>query len=81
MRVQIQKWGNSLAMRIPKPFAADLHVAAGSIVELTVLKGRLVVTPLAEEERVQLASLLRRVTKRNQHGEVDTGASVGREPW
>ena len=66
MRVQVQRWGNSLALRIPKPFAQDVGVAAGTVVELSVSKGRLIAAPVARK-RVRLAELLRRVSKENLH--------------
>jgi hypothetical protein len=31
MRVRVQKWGNSLALRIPKPFAGDVDVSEGCV--------------------------------------------------
>lgn len=80
MRVQVQKWGNSLALRIPKPFAEDVGVQAGSLVEVSVSEGRLVAEPL-RPGTIRLADLLRRVTKRNLHGELDTGPAVGGEAW
>jgi len=80
MRVQVQKWGNSLALRIPKPFAEDVGVAVGTVVDVSVSKGRLIAAPIAAR-RVRLDGLLRRVTKRNLHGETRTGGPVGRESW
>ena len=80
MRVQVQKWGNSLALRIPKPFAEDAGVHAGTVVEVSVSAGRLVATPV-RPRAIRLADLLRRVTRRNLHGETDTGPAVGREGW
>ena len=80
MRVRVQKWGNSLALRIPKRFAEDVGVGEGSVVEVSVSKGRLVVAPVTPG-RARLDDLLRRVTKRNLHGETDTGSRVGREAW
>jgi len=80
MRVHVQKWGNSLALRIPKPFAEDVGVEAGTVVEVSVSGGRLVAAPL-RTRAVRLNDLLRRVTKRNLHGETDTGLGVGREAW
>ena len=79
MRVQVQKWGNSLALRIPKPFAQDVGVGAGTVVDVSVSKGRLIAAPVTR--RVRLDNLLRRVTKRNLHGETETGPAVGREAW
>jgi antitoxin MazE len=80
MRVQVQKWGNSLALRIPKPFAEDVGVSEGTVVNVSVSKGRLVAAPLTPRP-VRLDQLLRRVTKQNLHGETATGPGVGREVW
>jgi len=57
MRVRVQKWGNSLAIRIPKPFAAEAGVSQGGEVELAVSRGRLVVAPLVAP-RYRLRELL-----------------------
>lgn len=80
MRVQVQKWGNSLALRIPKPFAEDVGVSEGTVVDVSVSKGRLVAAPLTPRH-ARLNELLRRVTKQNLHGETATGPAVGREAW
>lgn len=34
MKIQVQKWGNSLALRIPKSFAIETKIDQGTIVEL-----------------------------------------------
>ncbi|MEW5984602.1 MAG: AbrB/MazE/SpoVT family DNA-binding domain-containing protein [Acidobacteriota bacterium] len=80
MQTKIQKWGNSLGLRIPRSFAQEAGVAAGSEVALSVEGGDLVVRP-ARRRTYQLEDLLRRVTAKNVHGEVDTGRPVGREIW
>ena len=80
MRVQVQKWGNSLALRIPKPFAEDTQVKEGTVVDLSVSKGRLVAAPL-RRKKATLKQLLAKVNNGNLHGEVDSGVSVGRESW
>jgi antitoxin MazE len=80
MRIQIQKWGNSLALRIPKSFALETKVGQGSTVELTVKGDSLVVKPVVEPE-FELDELLSQVTKRNLHSEIDAGNAVGREVW
>ena len=79
MRVAVQKWGNSLAVRIPKPFAEDVGVAEGTLVDMTVVEGRLIARPVVQ--RVRLADLLRRITRASLQGEVETGAPAGREVW
>ena len=80
MRVQIQKWGNSLALRIPKPFAEDAGVREGTMVQLSVSEGRLVAAPL-RACKPRLKDLLAGITKANLHEEVKTGLPVGREAW
>jgi len=80
MRVAVRKWGNSLAVRIPKSAAADTRIRQGSVVEVSVARGKLVVTPVSEPP-LTLRDLLRRVTKTNLHDEVNTGEAVGREAW
>ncbi|HEV8532714.1 MAG TPA: AbrB/MazE/SpoVT family DNA-binding domain-containing protein [Methylomirabilota bacterium] len=80
MRVQIQKWGNSLALRIPKPFAEEAAVREGTVVDLSLTEGKLIAVPAAKG-RVTLRRLLRKVTKDNLHKEVDFGSAAGREAW
>jgi antitoxin MazE len=78
MRARVQRWGNSLALRIPKAFATETALESGSEMELTLDEGRLVVTPVTQPS-YDLADLLARITPENLHTEVDTGASVGDE--
>ncbi len=80
MRVQIQKWGNSLALRIPKPFAEDTGVREGSVVDVSVVKGRLVAVPV-RVPKFRLRDLLAQVKRSNLHEEMATGRPVGREVW
>ncbi|MEN6578645.1 MAG: AbrB/MazE/SpoVT family DNA-binding domain-containing protein [Phycisphaerales bacterium] len=80
MTTRVQKWGNSLALRIPKPLAIEAGLKDDSPVELSLQEGRLVITP-AVKPSVSLDDLLARVTKKNLHGEVDTGPVLGREVW
>ena len=80
MNTRIQKWGNSLGLRIPKSFAAEAGVAEGSEVDLTVEEGRLLVTPL-RQRKYDLSDLLREVKPDNLHKPIDSGGPVGREAW
>ena len=80
MKVQVQKWGNSLALRIPKSFAVESQIEQGTVVDVSVVEGKLVVVPVADKEYT-LEELLAGVTKKNIHAEVDTGPSVGNESW
>ncbi|MCO6454907.1 MAG: AbrB/MazE/SpoVT family DNA-binding domain-containing protein [Pirellulaceae bacterium] len=80
MRTRVQKWGNSLALRIPKSFAIEVGLAEDSAVDLSVQDGRLVVH-VGVEEPLRLEDLLGRITDDNVHGEWQTGRAVGKEIW
>ena len=80
MRTSVQKWGNSLALRIPKAFAADLGLAQDSPVELSLEDGNLIIRP-SSMQRYELSDLMTRVTEANLHGEHDYGDAVGSEEW
>src|SRR5438067_1357271 len=70
MKTRVQKWGNSLAVRIPKALAAEAGLGQDVAVELSLVKGKLVIEPLPEE-RLTLGELLRGVTDDNLHAERD----------
>lgn len=80
MKTRIQKWGNSLALRIPKSFAEEVGFQRETSVEVSLADGKLVITPLAKPKQT-LRQLLTRITKDNLHHEVDTGSAVGNETW
>lgn len=79
MKATIQKWGNSLAVRIPKSFAAEAGVEYGSAVEMTVEEDGLRIRPV--RLALDLEDLLAQVRPGQLHGEVDSGEAVGREAW
>ena len=80
MKVQIQKWGNSLALRIPKAFAVESNVMGGSTVDVSMENGKIVVTPIIEREYT-LEELVDGITDDNRHDEIDWGRPVGNEVW
>jgi antitoxin MazE len=80
MKTKVQKWGNSLALRIPKSFASEVGIKNESPVEVSLVKGKLVVTPMIKEKQ-SLKKLLAQVTEGNLHREIDTGLAVGSEAW
>lgn len=80
MKTRVQKWGNSLALRIPKSFAEEAGLHADVAVELSLVKGRLVVQPILPQP-LTLEKLLRGVTDENLPSEWDTGPAVGKEVW
>lgn len=79
MRLAVRKWGNSLAIRLPKGIARDVQLAEGSEVDVTVEDGRVILTPAVGAG--SLDQLLAAVTDENLHREIDTGAPAGREAW
>lgn len=72
MRGRVQKWGNSLALRIPKSYAAEAGLAEDTPVEISVRKGKLLVQRAARS-RLTLEELLAQVTEDNLHGEWQSG--------
>jgi antitoxin MazE len=78
MQVNVQKWGNSLAVRIPKAFAEEIGLEENSSVRLTLKEGGLLITP-DEGAKWVLADLLLRVTEDNKPREWETGAAEGAE--
>ena len=79
-RTRVQKWGNSLALRIPRAFAAEAGLQRETPVELSLANGKLVIAPVAKPKPT-LKQLLAKVTKENLHHEVDTGPAMGNETW
>jgi antitoxin MazE len=80
MLTEVQKWGNSLALRIPKAFAQDAQLGNDSIVEIRLVEGQIIVTPV-EAPSWSLDVLLAGINKKSIHREVDTGSSMGNEIW
>ena len=80
MVTKIQKWGNSLGLRIPKSFAKEAGVENGSAVDIAIEEDRIVIRPLRSEV-FQLSDLLSQVREDNLHEEISTGDAVGKEAW
>jgi antitoxin MazE len=82
MVTKVQKWGNSQGVRLNKQMLAEVAISVGDEVEVAVREGVLVVTPV---RRVRgghdLRQLVRGIPKGHAAGEMDWGASVGREVW
>jgi len=80
MITKVQKWGNSLAVRIPRSVAEDIQLKQGESVNLASHDGQIVIAAV-RQQKFKLAVLLQGVTSRNKHEEVVTGNPVGREVW
>jgi antitoxin MazE len=77
MRAQVVKWGNSLAVRIPKPIAQEANLKAGDPLEIEVAEGAV---QLHRVGRVPaLARLVSMITPENRYEEIAVGPGVGKE--
>jgi antitoxin MazE len=79
MQVEVVKWGNSSAVRLPAAALKEAQIALGDRLELKTEEGRIVLEPTQREYR--LVDLLAGITKQNRHAPVDFGAPMGREAW
>ena len=77
MQTVVQKWGNSLGIRIPNLYVKEFDLKNGSSVEITEEAGKLVIKP----KKISLAEMLSRITPENIHSEISTGKSIGNEEW
>jgi antitoxin MazE len=84
MKVQFLKWGNSLALRVPKVFAQEIGASAGKAASMEVLDGKLVVElakPRRRRRRYTLEQLVSGITPENRHSELEWGRPVDNEAW
>lgn len=77
--VKVQKWGNSLGIRIPGPYAEQLNLKDGSEVELLLVDQEVILRP--KRIKPNLNDLLSRITPENRHQEIDFGVPEGNETW
>lgn len=79
MQLAIAKWGNSLALRLPRHVAQGANLTEGVPVELTVKDGTVVVTPV--RKKYKLDDLLAQMDETNNHPEIEWGEPKGDEVW
>ena len=80
MDTKIAKWGNSIGVRLPKSIADQAALKAGDRVTISIRgDGNVVLTP--RRSKLTLDELLKRMTEKNRHGEVDWAGGVGEEAW
>jgi antitoxin MazE len=75
----INRWGNSLGVRIPLQVANELGFKIGTVVDVTIEDGKAVISPV--KKKYTLAELLEGVTPDLIEGEYDWGQPVGNEAW
>ena len=79
MKATVQKWGNSLAIRIPKNVTKETKVIEGSSINIQVENGNIILSPSKKE--YSLKELLKNITNENIHTEVSTDGRMGGEVW
>jgi antitoxin MazE len=75
MTVTLQKWGNSVGVRLPKPLLEQIGLKEGTRVEVLVEDDHLVI----RRGKLKLADLLAQCNPANRPDPVDFGPPVGRE--
>ncbi len=82
MRRRVQRWGNSLAVRIPADLAESCALTEGTELEVRHEAGVIVLVPdRLRRRRYALARLVAGITRRNRPELVDWGRPRGRETW
>jgi antitoxin MazE len=77
MKTQMVKWGNSLAVRIPKPVVEVARLKEGDALEIEATEGRV---ELRRFSRIpSLSQLVSQITRENRYAEISSGAELGKE--
>jgi len=77
MKTMVQKWGNSLGIRIPSLYVKEFALQNGSSVEISREEGKIIIVP----KKLTLDSLVSKITKENIQESIETGKSLGKEEW
>ncbi len=80
MLVNIKKWGNSAAIRLPASIIKSTAIDIDTQVNITEDHGRIIIEPVKKRE-YSLEALLSEVTPENMQPEIDWGKPVGKEEW
>lgn len=82
MRAVVKKWGNSASVRIPAAVMQAANLELNDAVEVREESGRIVIEPVRHTEReYDLDDLLKQITRKNLHEEVQFGPAAGKEAW
>ena len=79
MKAQMVKWGNSLAVRIPRPAIKEACLKEGDYLEIEAAEGQIALRKLAKAKRLTIAKLVDQITPGNRYPEISSGAEVGKE--
>ncbi|MFS0644028.1 AbrB/MazE/SpoVT family DNA-binding domain-containing protein [Siminovitchia sp. 179-K 8D1 HS] len=77
--MQVQKWGNSLAIRLPKALCQAVNIKEGKEVDLSIKEDAIIIKPKPKEET--LAEMLEGITPDMYHKETFDDGAVGKEEW
>ncbi|MBI2623890.1 AbrB/MazE/SpoVT family DNA-binding domain-containing protein [Candidatus Parcubacteria bacterium] len=80
MSTKVQKWGNSLAVRLPKEVAVKFGLKEGAVVQIVPSVKNIILKPVSRK-RLTLRDLVGEITPKNRHDEVSWGKPRGREVW
>jgi antitoxin MazE len=80
MKTHLAKWGNSLALRVPKSVAEGARLSPGDKLEMSVSEPGCIVIR-AVRQQPTLEQLVAGITAKNRHHEIETGKPVGNEIW
>ena len=78
MEAVIQKWGNSLGIRIPNLITKEYSLKNGSIVNISNNGKEITIKPI---QNYKLSEMLNNINEKNLHEEIDWGKPVGKEIW
>jgi len=78
MEAMVNKWGNSLGIRIPNLIARQLSLKEGSYIDIVDNGEKILITPVKKN---RLSEMLNKINEQNLHAELDTGKPVGKEIW
>lgn len=82
MKTKAQKWGNSLAVRVPRDIVQQAGIHPDDALEVEVVQGKIVLTPeKSAPRRYDLGALVKKISPRNRYREVSFGKPRGREVW
>lgn len=78
----LQKWGNSVGIRVPKKVVEQAHLKIGEELSLSIQGNSIVLTPMKRARRkFKLEDILKGVTPKDVGGEIDWGKPLGKEIW
>jgi antitoxin MazE len=80
MKTAVRKWGNSLAVRIPRTIAQETQLNNGTIIDLQIRTDAIIIRR-STPKRPSLKALVAQIQPSNRHAEENWGKSVGHEAW